>query len=143
MKSIAAALIIFCTVLVAFPVGGFAQISEGTFGDCVDLISDAETVWDSGVTTTGPTDCFVTKGAANARLYGEEGTGPGAIPWRMDVYLFKDGRVKRCAVLVRSYPSGISTTEFYGQYYVAGKNASLWNKYVKGDGCQRLMDKED
>jgi hypothetical protein len=142
MKSGLASLFLFGAFVIAFPFSGSAQTpSEGTFEDCLGGFTDGESAWKGAVTSSFDSLCWTQQGKAWAVIDGYD----GETEYTMYVYTFKSGKIRRCVTQISAYPP--DPQDYYplhhSTYYISGKDASLWNKYVKNDGCDRVTSLED
>ena len=135
MKIRYAALSLMLVAAVGYSPSGFAD-GEGTYSDCWDAFLDVRDEWAQmdDVCTECKT-CFEIKGAAEVHLMGaQEVAEGGCIRYDMSARLAKAGKEKRCEFSIEMNGDVV----YEESYVISGKDASRWNRFLKGDGCHSV-----
>ena len=107
----------------------------GTLLDCIDTFYDGLVMWDSE-TVDNPRDaiCRTISGKASVTLNGRSSDNFG---YRRFVHAFalRGARGEKQCLVQMFRDEQNPRFEELGRYSLRGRDASQWNRFLKGDGC--------
>ena len=118
--------------MLMWPGSSYAQTP---LDDCIGDFQPTVDQWVSEAVQSGVGFCQVQNGKAWVHL---RGTDVSTGQYRnFNARFWRDGPDKSCAVVISRHPDLGGDT--YYSYDLAGKWASKWNKYLKGEGCEYAL----
>ncbi len=136
-------LIVLAMLLIVFtalasPQVSYAQAVPGTVDDCIDAFVDLLATWDNETVTTNRTVvCNVSAGKARAALSGKY-VGDSNFARVANSRLIRSRKNKFCDIVIFRQEQSPNATDM-GRINIPGKDASVWNRFLKGPGCQAAM----
>ena len=139
MKSlfVLAVLLMGFTALAA-PQISYAQAAPGTMDDCIDSFNDLLAIWSSETNVANRSVvCNVNAGKARVALGGHivSDTPLGRVA---EARLIRNGKIKECNIVIFR-EEGTPNAAKIGRFSIRGRDASAWNRFLKGPGCQEAM----
>ena len=139
MKSlIGLAVLLMGFTALAAPQLSHAQAVPGTVDDCIDSFVDLLATWDGETVTANRTVvCNVSAGKARVALSGKY-VGDSNFARVANSRLIRSRKNKFCDVVIFRQEQSPTATDM-GRINIPGRDASAWNRFLKGPGCQAAM----
>jgi hypothetical protein len=140
MKSLIVLVVLFIGfTALASPQVSYAQVVPGTLDDCIDSFNELLATWEEEtVIATRTLVCNVNAGKARVALGGDFIDEPN-FARVANSRLIRGGKNKSCNNVIFRQEDSPSSTDI-GRFNIRGRDASAWNRFLKGPGCQAAMD---
>ncbi len=108
----------------------------GTALDCMDAFYDALLTWDTEASSNGrDVVCRVTSGRATVSAIGRW-TGNAGHRRIVHAYFLRGAQGEKQCLVQMFRDSHDPRIEEIGRYLLRGREASAWNRFLKGEGCE-------
>jgi hypothetical protein len=137
-------LIVLVVLLMGFTAFGSPQVSyaqavPGTLDDCIDSFNELLATWEEEtVEGTRTLFCNVNAGKARVSLGGDYERDTNFARTTIS-QLTRGGKNKSCNNIIFRQEHSPNSTDM-GRFNLRGRDASAWNRFLKGPGCQAAMD---